>query len=578
MPEVAFVMSRDQPYEMRELATTLQHELELQAVPSSLHLDGFPEPRPSLVYVLLDPQAYVAMEGDRALPADRILRRTIFLCAEPPPSAADGEHIALLRKAGAIFAVDQPTVAAMHRLDITARLIRPGYSKSLDRFDSTAPRPIDVMFVGTHSLRRTRYLSRAARVLSRHNCVLQICDDSPNALDIGSPLAEARWGLLAQARVLISLHRDDQWRFDWRGAVDAIHAGAVVVTEPASGIAPLVPGEHLVATSADSLPYIVDDLLSDEQRLARLRSAAYERLRRWVPYALPVAILRAAVVELAGGPEASGAALGELRPELAGAQAAVPPSPRDRVPTLEPVSLEVGGIEVAHQSPAWAGRRAPRVTAVVALGGREQQLVATLESLAHSRLRDFELVVVDGYASEQTRPTVRNWMSARPMIASRLVVADVTGVGAATNIGLDFARGAFFLILAPGQHLYPRCLDVLTRTLEAMPEAEFAYPIQEVSGAPDDSVEAGGDYLSSYLGWDAVRPRAGNHIHAPALIRTDSLRRLGGFATDPRLAGFEEYDLWCRMAERGWRGELVPQPLARRPQSGTSPTLSVPHP
>ena len=67
--------------------------------------------------------------------------------------------------------------------------------------------------------------------------------------------------------------------------------------------------------------------------------------------------------------------------------------------------------------------------------------------------------------------------------------------------------------------------------------------------------------------------RRGNDIHAPALIRTDRLRQLGGFATDPRLDGFEDYDLWCRMAERGWRGQLVPQVLARRTESGRHGTV-----
>ena len=55
MPEVAFVMSAGQHYPLRELAGTLQYELELQGVPSSLHLGRFPEVRPNLVYVLLDP-------------------------------------------------------------------------------------------------------------------------------------------------------------------------------------------------------------------------------------------------------------------------------------------------------------------------------------------------------------------------------------------------------------------------------------------------------------------------------------------------------------------------------------------
>ena len=181
--------------------------------------------------------------------------------------------------------------------------------------------------------------------------------------------------------------------------------------------------------------------------------------------------------------------------------------------------------------------------------------LATLDSLAHSRLRDFELVVVDGCDSEQSRQAAEDWMLGPPADRGAAGGGRVpAGSGAARNIGLDFARGPFCLILDPGQELYPRCLDVLTGTLEAMPEVAFVYPMQEVTGAADEFVEAGGDYLLSFLGWDPGRLRLGNDIHAPALIRTDCLRQLGGFATDPRLDGFEDYDLWCRMADRGWRG------------------------
>ena len=95
MPEVAFVMSDRPALSAARAGRDAGYELELQAVPSSVHLGGFPEPRPSLVYVLLDPQGYVADEGEQALPADAILRRTIFVCAEPPPSDDDDEHVAL---------------------------------------------------------------------------------------------------------------------------------------------------------------------------------------------------------------------------------------------------------------------------------------------------------------------------------------------------------------------------------------------------------------------------------------------------------------------------------------------------
>ena len=571
-------MSGGQHYPLRELAGTLGYELELQAVPSSLHVGGFPEPRPSLVYVLLDPRGYVAAEGDQALPSDAILRRTIFLCAEAPPSHGDDEHVALLRRAGAVFALDHRSVLALQRLGIPARLIRPGYSNSLDHFDPAAARPIDVMFLGTHSLRRTKYLSGAARVLSRYNCLLQISEATPTSGDTSSFLADGRWPLLAQTKVLISLHRDDGSRFDWRGVLDGIHAGAVVVTEPSSGIAPLVPGKHLLVASADALPYVVEDLLRDEGRLTRLRTQAYDRVKTWVPYALSVSVLRARVVELVGEPAPSGVSLNHvlLHPDPAH------PSPRsvatDRSLKMERLPRDGSRINVVHRSHAWQARRAPTVTAVTALGDDDPQLVPTLDSLAHSRLRDFELVVVAGGLSDNSRGIAADWIAGHPRIPAQLVVTEATGSGATRNLGLDFARAPFLLILDPGQELYPRCLDVLVGTLEAMPEMAFVYPIQQVTGAPDEFVKAGGDYLLSYLGWDPGRLRSRNDIHAPALIRTDRLRQLGGFATDPRMNGLEDYELWCRMAERGWRGQLVPQELARRTESGSSRTLLTLHP
>lgn len=47
------------------------------------------------------------------------------------------------------------------------------------------------------------------------------------------------------------------------------------------------------------------------------------------------------------------------------------------------------------------------------------------------------------------------------------------------------------------------------------------------------------------------------------MIRTEWLRELGGFAEGLEFSGWEDYDLWCRVADRGLRGQLVPQILGR---------------
>jgi len=46
-----------------------------------------------------------------------------------------------------------------------------------------------------------------------------------------------------------------------------------------------------------------------------------------------------------------------------------------------------------------------------------------------------------------------------------------------------------------------------------------------------------------------------------ALIRREELLAVGGYTTDARLTGWEDFHLWCRCAE-GRYGVIVPQVLA----------------
>ncbi len=556
-------MSSDRPHGLRELAETIGYELERQSVPSSFHIGGFPEARPDRVYVLLDPSGYASTEGEQALPGDAILKRTVFLWTSCPPDGPDDEQLELLRRAGAVFVPDQRAVIAMHRVRIPARLLRAGYSTSRDHFDPHASRPVDVTFLGTHSLRRTWYLSRAARLLSRYNCRLHICEDGAPA-DAGAFSSTTSPGqLLAETKVLINLHRTDEARLEWRHVLDAVHAGAVVVTEHSSGIAPLVAGEHLVVASPDSLPYAAEALLRDDERLASLRAAAYERLSMWIPYALPVSVLRAAVVELVGEPLRPGASLGTPRPQPADGARAVLQGTGLGDEEAEPARLGPKRIRVVHESPAWRARRRSLVTAIVALRGEPEQVLRALDSLARSRLRDFELVAIGSDVSGEVEDAVCEWMLSHPRIAARLVSSESSGVGAARNVGLDFARAPACLVLDVEHEIYPRCLEVLSASLDATADSAFVYPIEEVTGAVEAFVVAGGDYLLSFGAGAPAQVGHNNQIHQPpTLVRTSRLREVGGFAVDGSFRG-ADHDLSRRTADRGWRGELIPQVLCR---------------
>jgi hypothetical protein len=417
--------------------------------------------------------------------------------------------------------------------------------------------------------------------------VLRLADDDPHAGDASSSDSAGRRALLARTKVLVCLHRDDKPYFEWSRAIDAIHAGAVVVSEHSSGLAPLEPGKHLLVGSPDSLPFLVDALLRDDDQLARLRVQAHERLSAWLPAALHVAVLRAAIVELVGEPVPPGTYMGQparrdgrdraRSREPDGAEAGTDrairralddvrrdlAAVRRHVARVEETMQTASGappIRVAHESPAWAARRGAKVSVLVAFNEGGDPLVRTLGSVAESSLRDLEIVVVARGANRADEQSASQWLDRRPHLASRLVVQHVDhGVGAARNVASDFARSPYWLIVDPGQELLPRCLAVLADALDTAPDVAFAYPMQQAIAPGADDQD-----LVNYVGWDRERLREEDYIHAPALIRADRVRQVGRFGEGPSFEGKVDHDLWCRLADQGWKGLGVPQILARR--------------
>lgn len=119
-------------------------------------------------------------------------------------------------------------------------------------------------------------------------------------------------------------------------------------------------------------------------------------------------------------------------------------------------------------------------------------------------------------------------------------------------------------MLDADNEVFPRGLARVVEALDDKPHAAAAYGMLAMFSAE------GPVGLRSYYPWEPGRFRAGNFIDAMALWRTSVIRGLGGYTRDGRLHGWEDYDLWCRLAESGGTGELVPEVVARYRVSRTS--------
>ena len=138
------------------------------------------------------------------------------------------------------------------------------------------------------------------------------------------------------------------------------------------------------------------------------------------------------------------------------------------------------------------------------------------------------------------------------------------GLGASRNAIMRHARGELLFVLDADNAVYPRALGRLVEALDGDPEAAFAYPLLAVTRGGEPA-----GLLSRY-GWDPDGFRDGNYIDAMAMMRVEDLLELGGYTEDVRLTSWEDYHLWCRCAESGRRGVLVPELLARYRKTGHS--------
>ena len=221
------------------------------------------------------------------------------------------------------------------------------------------------------------------------------------------------------------------------------------------------------------------------------------------------------------------------------------PSSTDGAAIQVPVSREIFASDRLGQS---------EVTVVVPLFNYASYVTEALESVRLQTLPNLDLVVVDDGSTDGSLDLAVDWAKRNSDCFNRLIVLQNeqnAGLGPTRNVGFDAAETPYVLPLDADNRLLSNCCAMLLRTL-ANSAASFAYPAIQKFGNSTDVIG-----LSIYR----AKQLAGEpYIDAMALVRKEAWAIARGYA-DMR-TGWEDYDFWCRLAERGLWGIGVSEVLA----------------
>lgn len=211
----------------------------------------------------------------------------------------------------------------------------------------------------------------------------------------------------------------------------------------------------------------------------------------------------------------------------------------------------------------------PPLSVLLAVYNGQRYLRQALDSICSQTFSDFEFVVIDDGSTDSTLTILREYESRDPRL--RIVSRPNKGLTATLNEGLVLARGEFIArmddddIALPSRfaqqveylRAHPDCVLVGSRVLLIDPDG---LPIRE-SATEQTHEQIDAAHLNR--GWPVVHPAV--------MMRTDAVRRVGGYRDQYNT--LEDLDLFLRLAEIGRLANL-PEVLLKYRQHFSSVTHS----
>jgi glycosyltransferase involved in cell wall biosynthesis len=204
--------------------------------------------------------------------------------------------------------------------------------------------------------------------------------------------------------------------------------------------------------------------------------------------------------------------------------------------------------EATKAGPAGLAQRHPAVSIIVPCFNGGRFLDALMASLARQTFRDFEIIIVDDGSTDDETPRRLAGLRDR----ARVLHQDNRGPSAARNTGARAAHADILFMLDCDDTIEPDFLAHTVPLLQSAPvDVGMVFTHLQLAGAESGVVSR---YFNRF---DLLFT---NTLSSGLVVRRDAWRAVGGYDESMR-EGYEDWDFSLRLADAGYRGIEVAEPL-----------------
>lgn len=191
-------------------------------------------------------------------------------------------------------------------------------------------------------------------------------------------------------------------------------------------------------------------------------------------------------------------------------------------------------------------KNVPLVSVVIPYYNRADTIDETLESLEKQTFIDFEVIVVDDKSSDKESIKKLDKLKAAKIIRHKTN----QGVAAARNSGIAAANGMYVICLDSDDVLEETFIEKSVIILETDPDVALVSTYQDAFGVVNE--------LFVKHPYDPLRLLEDNMVITAAMFRRAAWEQTGGYKPD---IGYEDWEFWLTLAENGYWGKQLPEPL-----------------